>query len=377
MTRVLHVIGAMDRGGAETMIMNLYRSIDRDKLQFDFLVHEERECDYDAEIGRLGGKIYRLPRFTGSNLVKYRSLCRRFFDEHPEYPIVHGHIGSSAAIYLSAAREAGRRAVAHSHSQNYTKGLGGLAFGIASYPTRFVADWFFACSEEAGIARFGSLVVRGERFAVLDNGIDLERYRCDESSHRAAKESFGLERRPVFGHVGRFDPVKNHGFLLEAFALLLHRLPDAVLLLAGRGDLEEDLRKKARNLGIGDAVRFLGVTDDVPSLLRALDVFVFPSVNEGLPVATVEAQASGAQCLISDGVPKRAFISEDTVRLPLDAGSEAWASEMWRLYERSKEGGRVDRVDEARACGFDVVQTAVRLQRFYGRLADEGRRARF
>lgn len=377
MTRVLHVIGAMDRGGAETMIMNLYRSIDRDKLQFDFLVHEERECDYDAEIGRLGGKIYRLPRFTGSNLVKYRSLCRRFFDEHPEYPIVHGHIGSSAAIYLSAAREAGRRAVAHSHSQNYTKGLGGLAFSIASYPTRFVADWFFACSEEAGIARFGSRVVRGERFAVLDNGIDLERYRCDESLHRAAKESFGLERRPVFGHVGRLDPEKNHAFLLEAFASLRHDLPDAVLLLAGRGCLEEDLKRQAQELGIESSARFLGVVDDVPALLRAVDVFAFPSVNEGLAMAAVEAQASGAQCLISDGVPKRAFISEDTVRLPLDAGSEAWASEMWRLYERSKEGERVDRVDEARACGFDVVQTAARLQRFYGRLADEGRRARF
>ena len=141
--------------------------------------------------------------------------------------------------------------------------------------------------------------------------------------------------------------------------------------------MEEDLKRQAQELGIESSVRFLGVVDDVPALLRAVDVFAFPSVNEGLAMAAVEAQASGAQCLISDGVPKRAFISEDTVRLPLDAGSEAWASEMWRLYERSKEGERVDRVDEARTCGFDVVQTAARLQRFYGRLADEGRRARF
>lgn len=375
--RVLHVIGAMDRGGAETMIMNLYRSIDRSRLQFDFLVHEQRECDYDAEIESLGGSIYRLPRFNGANLIGYRSLCRRFFREHPEHAVVHGHIGSSAAVYLSAAKAAGKRTVAHSHSRNYIKGLGGAAFAAASFPTRYVADWFFACSEEAGLARFGSSVVRGDRFAVLDNGIDLEWYRCDEEGHQEAKRSLGLEGRPVFGHVGRFDPVKNHAFLLEAFSLLLRDLPDAVLVLAGRGELEEQMKGRARELGIGDAVRFLGVVDDVPPLLRALDVFVFPSVNEGLPVATIEAQASGVQCLISDGVPERAFISDDVVRLPLSAGAAGWASEMLRLYGESRKRERSDRAEAARARGFDVAQTAQRLCRFYDRLRVEGRRARF
>lgn len=142
MLRVLHVIGAMDRGGAETMIMNLYRAVDRTQVQFDFLVHETRECDYDQEIEQLGGRIFRLPRFTGANLVRYKSLCRAFFSEHPEIAIVHGHIGSSAAIYLSEAKRADKVAIAHSHAQNFLPRPAGWAFRAVSYPTRYIADYF-------------------------------------------------------------------------------------------------------------------------------------------------------------------------------------------------------------------------------------------
>ena len=141
MMRVLHVIGAMDRGGAETMIMNLYRAMDRTEVQFDFLVHEERECDYDAEILSLGGRIFRAPRFNGVNYYAYRRVFRELFETHPEWLIVHGHIGSSAALYLTEAKRAGRVAIAHSHAQNYMKGLTGLAFKVLSYPTRNIADW--------------------------------------------------------------------------------------------------------------------------------------------------------------------------------------------------------------------------------------------
>ena len=135
MMRVLQVIGAMDRAGAETMIMNLYRAIDRTRVQFDFLVHEQRECDYDEEIRELGGRLHRLPRFTGVNLSTYRAACRRLFAEY-RYPVVHGHIGSSAAVYLREAKRAGSYAIAHSHAQNFLKGAPGLAFRVVAYPTR-------------------------------------------------------------------------------------------------------------------------------------------------------------------------------------------------------------------------------------------------
>ena len=332
MIRVLHVIGAMDRGGAETMVMNLYRAVDKSRMQFDFLVHEERECDYDQEILDLGGRIYRVPRFTGANLIAYNKDCRRLFAEHPEHRIVHGHIGSSAVIYLKEAKRAGRVAIAHSHAQNYLPGVEGLVFDLIAHPTRNIADWFFACSKEAGIDRFGEKVVEGDRFAILDNGIDVELYRCDEEGHRAAKEELGLAGKPVFGHVGRLSPEKNHEFLFEVFSLLKERIPDAILLLIGRGPLEQELRERADAMGIGDSVKFLGVRDDVPALLKAMDVFVFPSVKEGLAMAAVEAQASGLPCIVSTGVPEHAVVSDRVRHLPLEDGAASWAQNAWEAF---------------------------------------------
>ena len=368
MLRVLHVIGAMDRGGAETMIMNLYRAVDRAQVQFDFLVHETRECDYDQEIEQLGGRIFRLPRVTGANLVRYKSLCRAFFSEHPEIAIVHGHIGSSAAIYLSEAKRADKVAIAHSHAQNFLPGPAGWAFRAVSYPTRYIADYFIGCSLEAGADRFGRRVVEGDRFMILNNGIDLSRYRCDERAHQEAKRLLGVEGRPVFGHVGRLAEEKNHRFLFETFSRVLQQLPDAVLLLAGRGPLEQELKEYADGLGIARAVRFLGVCDDVPSLLRAMDVFVFPSVKEGLAIAVVEAQASGLPCLVSTGVPGIAVVSQRCERISLKDGAERWAVKLVELYRSSQCADRTDGVDEVRACGFDIVDSARALISVYSDL---------
>ena len=152
MIRVLHVIGAMDRGGAETMIMNLYRAIDRTKVQFDFLVHEQRVCDYDEEIKDLGGEVFRgLPRFKVVNYSTYRDECRDFFSRHSEHPVVHGHIGSCAPVYLREAKRQGRVTIAHSHSQKFPLSVTELGFRALAYPVRRVADNFIACSMEAGL----------------------------------------------------------------------------------------------------------------------------------------------------------------------------------------------------------------------------------
>lgn len=370
MIRVLHVIGAMDRGGAETMIMNLYRAIDRTQIQFDFLVHEQRECDFDQEIGKLGGKIYRLPRLNGLNTLSYRRLCRGFFSRHDEHPIVHGHIGSSAAMYLAEAKRAGRIAIAHSHAQSFLKGAEKLGFNLFSYPTRFVAEWFFACSREAGYDRFGREVVEGDRFFILDNGIDVSAYRCDDRAHSEAKRVFGvMDDAPLFGHVGRLAPEKNHVFLLDAFARAKKALPSAQLFLVGRGPLESDLRQRADGLGLSESVRFLGVRDDIPDILRAIDVLVLPSVKEGLSLAAIEAQAAGVRTIMSTGVPARAAITDCACRVPLGRGAEAWAAMMRVAWEKASCEPRCDRIAQVRAAGFDVADTAARLQAFYLALA--------
>lgn len=377
MIRILQVIGAMDRGGAETMLMNLYRAIDRGRIQFDFLVHEQRECDYDQEIYDLGGNIYRLPRLNGLNYFTYRRLCREFFAQHSEHPIVHGHIGSSAAIYLSEAKKTGRVTIAHSHAQSFLTGIQKIGFDFFSRPTRDVADWFFGCSYEAGRDRFGDRVVQGDRFFILDNGIDVERYRCDDVAHERAKHALGLDNLPVVGHVGRLAPEKNHAFLLEAFALLLKQVPDAVLLLVGRGPLEDELKARAFELGITHSVRFMGIRTDVPDLLRAMDVFAFPSIKEGLPLAVVESQASGLPTLISTGVPERAIVSDKGMRVPCDNGVVIWANLMNKELDEAGRFPRTDCVEQVRSHGFDVVDTARRLQAFYFQLASGMAPSRF
>ena len=354
----------MDRGGAETMIMNLYRAIDRESVQFDFLVHETRTCDYDDEIEGLGGKLYRVPRFNGINGLSYRRAVRASLLDSGSHPIVHGHIGSSAALYLSEAKRAGRFAIAHSHAQNFPASPSEYAFRALSYPTRFVADYFFACSREAGIDRFGEKIVEGNAFKILKNGIDLAPYTCDQSEHDSCKRLLGYDDDTVLvGHVGRLTGVKNHPFLFKTFSAFKQMMPEARLVCVGRGPLEDKLKEQVFELGLGDSVDFLGVREDVPSLMKAFDGFVFPSLKEGLPVAAVEAQASGLPVLLSTGVSEDAVISGITERLPLSEGPAVWAERLARLLDRGEP--RRDRVDEVRRRGFDISDTARWLEEFY------------
>lgn len=369
MMRVLQVIGVMDRGGAETMVMNLYRAMDRSEIQFDFLVHEQRDGDYDAEIRELGGRFFRVPRFTGLNGPAYRKHCRKLFAAHPEWSVVHGHIGSCAPIYLSEAKRAGKYTIAHSHAQNYESGLEGMVFNLIAHPVRHVADYFIGCSREAGLDRFGKGVVEGDSFSVLANGIDAQRYTCDSSSHELAKEEMGLVGRPVVCHVGRLIPVKNHEFLFDVFEIIRRRYPQAVLVLAGRGELEHSLKQSVASRGLDNAVRFLGVVDDIPAVLRAADTFVFPSIKEGLGLAAIEAQASGLPVLMSEGVPVSAHMGGDAQRIALEAGAEQWAQACLQQLGIALKSERHDGVELVRSHGFDIAQTSAWLADFYKRAA--------
>lgn len=369
MMRVLQVIGVMDRGGAETMVMNLYRAMDRSNIQFDFLVHEQREGDYDAEIRELGGRFFHLPRFTGFNERAYRKRCRKLFAAHPEWLVVHGHIGSCAPIYLSEAKRAGKYTIAHSHAQNYEPGLEGMIFNLIAHPVRHIADYFIGCSREAGLDRFGKDVVEGDSFSVLANGVDAQRYMCDSPSHELAKEEMGLVGRPVVCHIGRLIPVKNHEFLFDVFEIVRRHYPQAVLVLAGRGELEHSLRQSVANRGLDDAVRFLGVVDNVPAVLRAADVFLFPSIKEGLGLAAIEAQASGLPTLMSEGVPASALMGGNVQRIALEAGVEQWAQACLQQLSIALKSERHDGVELVRSHGFDIAQTSTWLADFYKRAA--------
>lgn len=363
--RVLQVIGAMDRGGAETLIMNLYRKIDRNQVQFDFLVNEGRECDYDKEIAALGGRIFRIPRYRIFNEFAYKKACKQFFCDHA-YSIVHGHIGLPASIYLKEASCSGAFTIAHSHSQYFPLTPEEIVFRICSHRVRGVADYYLGCSEEAGKDRFGSEIVGGNSFHVLNNGVDAIAFQFNITARQQIRAELQLEDdAPVFGHVGRLTGVKNHKFLFEVFRLIKKQIPGARLLLLGRGELEDQLRSEAKELGFEESVSFLGVRSDVSSLLSAMDVFIFPSLSEGLPCAVVEAQASGLPVILSTGVPPAAEILSSTKRVDLSFGPSYWADLAVSMYKDSDSIDRRSATHTLADRGFDIAESARWIQSFY------------
>ncbi|MBE6463761.1 MAG: glycosyltransferase family 1 protein [Eggerthellaceae bacterium] len=363
--RVLHVIGKMDRAGAETMVMNLMRAIDQRDVAFDFLVHTNETADYDDEITELGGHIYRVPAFTVINRRAYRTAIEAFFDsaDHPRYDIVHGHIGSCAPIYLDVARKHGAKTIVHSHStDSASMSLSATAYRLLTRPVVKYADFFIGCSYEAGLNRFGREVVDSDRFEILRNGFDCNAYRFDANERQLVRSQLGIKQDDLLvGHVGRLSEEKNHGFLLEAFASIRKLRPNAKLAFVGRGPLEEQVRNKAASLGIADSVFFLGVRDDVPRLLWAFDVFAFPSRYEGQPVALLEAQAAGLPCVIADTIPPVSHITDVVSVLPL-ADADVWANAIVSAADRiGTQTNRMKRADAIIEAGYDISTSSARL----------------
>lgn len=358
--RILHVIGIMNRGGAETMIMNLYRNIDRNKVQFDFVENSGEPAAFDEEILSLGGKIYRCPHYNGKNHFAYVKWWNTFFQKHSgEYPIIHGHLGSTAAIYLSVAKKHGAYTIAHSHSA----GNGSAMYRMFAYPTRYIADKFFACSKDAGISRYGKTVGNDSiRCQVLNNAIDARRFSFNQETRKQVRSELHIaENAIVIGHVGRFVEAKNHLFLIDVFADIRKRDPNAVLLLIGDGERRAEIQAAIAEKHLDDAVILTGVRSNVWDFYQAMDVFVFPSVYEGLPVSLVEAQAAGLPCCVSSNVPKDSAITDLVQFISLEDRSEKWAE----IALRSVKTSRPDMLSEIQNAGFDVISTANWLENFY------------
>lgn len=360
--RVLQVIGIMDLGGAETMIMNLYRHMDRSKVQFDFVENMNDGAHFDQEIRELGGKIYRCPRFTGKNYFAYRKWWKNFFDTHTEYAFVHGHIGSTAAIYLKEAKNHGIRTIAHSHNTS-AKTVRQVFYDVLAYPTRHIADYLFMCSIQAGVDRYGKKAVSDKNRAYfVPNAIDTEHYRFNISIREKTRQELGVsENTLLVGHVGRFAEQKNHLFLLDIFREIAERMLDAKLLLVGDGTLREKIEEEIDNLGLKDKVIMAGNRTDVSSMLMAMDVFVFPSLFEGLPVSLVEAQCSGLPCVISDRVPSDGVLIREQVQVKTLGDPSAWAE----AVINSHCGDRTVSADMIKDAGFDIVTRAKKLEDFY------------
>lgn len=289
--RVLHVVVNMNRGGAETLLMNLYRNIDRSKIQFDFLTCKEGV--FDEEIMQLGGNVYRVPYITEVGHLKYLKALTDFFMKYPHYQIVHSHMDKMSGFVLRAAKKAEISVrIAHSHS---TRSEGGAAARIYKWYagtliSKYATD-FVSCSKEAAEWLFGN---KSDRTVFLKNGIDLEQFKYSLKVRESIRSELKIkENQFIVGHVGRFSMPKNHSYLLEVFKEFLSYREDAILLLVGDGPLLPETKRKVEEMQLTKNVEFLGSRSDVEQLLQAFDIFLFPSFFEGFPVSVIEAQASG------------------------------------------------------------------------------------
>lgn len=304
--RVLQVVASLNAGGMENYIMNLYRMIDRTKVQFDFLVHHAAIGLYEEEIERLGGRVYHFTVLDDKNIFRYFSELSSFFCEHTEYKIIHGHLSSLAVFYLGAAKRHNVPwRIAHSHGTGFLHTRKGMAKYLMFRTTKWNANVRLACSTEAGKYLYGK-----DSFEFVPNGIDIDRFTFDEKKRMKMRKLLNLESNYVIGHVGRFNLQKNHEYLLNIFQKVAKKIPNAKLLLLGDGELFSKVKNIAEQLGIKDKVVFAGVHKDVENYYQAMDVFVLPSLFEGLPVTGIEAQYSGLPCFFSNEITKEVKICD-------------------------------------------------------------------
>lgn len=356
MIRVLHVVTDMRRGGLETMLMNYYRNIDHKNIQFDFLTHRNYKGDYDNEIMSYGGKVYHISKLNPFSR-SYAKELEEFFKSHSEYKIIHVHQDCLSSVVLKIAEKSNIPVrIAHSHSSNQNRDF---KYPIKLLYKHFIAKYatdLIACSEEAGKWMFG----KKAKFNILNNAIDARLYTYNSTKATDIRKSFGFEQNDlVVGHVGRFSYPKNHSFLIDIFQDVAKQ-KKAKLLLVGDGKLREEIEEKAKQLGLKENVVFTGVRSDVSDLMQAMDIFVFPSHYEGLPVTLIEAQSSGLPCFISDKVPIECKKTDLVEQIPLSSGAGFWAEKVLSCKRERK-----DTYKEICESGYDIHENAKWLEEYY------------
>lgn len=358
--RVLHVITKMDRAGIETLLMNIYRKIDRNKIQFDFLVHSESKGHYDDEIIDLGGKIYCLNKLVPFRTYKYKKDLKDFFCAHKEYQIVHSHLNTFSKYVVKAAKDVGVPVkIAHSHISFPGYSLKSFYKLTSRININRYADYKFACSEEAARWVFGT----SDKVKIFPNAIDSATFKFDLDVRQRVREELGADLDTlIIGNVGRLTDQKNHSFLIDIFSYVNKKNSNSMLVLLGEGELESFIRNKSEELNISDNIKLLGVRHNVNDYLHAMDVFLFPSKFEGLGIVAIEAQASGLKTLASTKVPKETNVTPLIEYLSLDDSISIWGD---RVLDANLKYDRRDMTDNIVREGYDIKENVIWLQNFY------------
>ena len=360
--RVLQCVNIMDRAGLETMLMNYYRNIDKKTIQFDFVTHRKEDGAYDDEIRKLGGKVYHAPRLIPGNYIKYFKYMKSFFKEHPEYRIIHSHIDSMSYFPLKAAyKNHVPIRISHSHSSKLDKDIKLPIKYFAKTRLNNYVTHRFACGKTAGKFLYRDI----NDINYINNAIDTNKFLYNEMIRKKYRKELNIDINTfVVGHVGRFIYIKNQMFLIDIFNEIIKQKPNSILLLIGKGPDEKKLRNKVNSLGLQDKVMFLIDRNDVNNLYQVMDIFVMPSLFEGVPVVGIEAQSNGLKCFVSSNISNEILITSSIKMLDLKKGAKYWAEEI--LLSDFSRNNKADK--EILSAGYNIKTEAIKLQNLYLKL---------
>lgn len=332
--RVLHIVNKMGYGGIETFLMNIYRNIDRNEVQFDFAVHTKEKGDYDEEIKKMGGNIYYFtPRRT--SIIKYKRDWEKFLSENKnKYVAVHMHVSSLTTILpLKIAKKYGiKKRFIHAHN-TYQKGkIHNILNKLNQKNIDKFATKCFACSTEAGKYVYGN-----KQFELINNAIEASKYSFSMEKRNEIRKKMDIEDNLAILHIGRFNYQKNHEFLINIFEEIAKQEEKAKLFLIGVGELQETIKNMVKEINIEDKVYFLNTRDDINQIMQAMDIFVFPSLHEGLPVVLIEAQAAGLKIFASDKITKEVKITDLLEFVSLDVSPKKWANLILKSKDYKRE----------------------------------------
>ena len=352
----------MDRGGIETMLMNFYRNIDRDRIQFDFLANKPAPGDYDEEVKALGGRLFISPGFMSYR--KYAAYMTDLFREHPEYRIIHTHNGSLMLYALqSAKRNSIPVRIAHAHATAVPVGLKNELKKLMRPLIKYAATDYWGCSDAAGKFYF-SEKRWNNRHELIHNAINVDDFTFNSASRTAIRSKYGLGDKFVIGHVGRLAPQKNQKMLLDVFDRVHRQNANTHLVIIGTGELEDKLKEQCSALGLSDSVTFTGVQTNVNEWYSAFDAFVMTSLYEGLPVVAVEAQASDLPCILTDTITTEVSVTDRVSFLGLHDDPQLWANAILELQPKDRK----DRSAQLQQAGYDIRYEAKRMQELYSEL---------
>lgn len=365
--RIGHIVGKMMGGGVEAMLMNYYRHINKNKIQFDFIIDNDSTIVPYDEIALLGGRVLKIAPYQ--KIHQYNKDLFALFKEN-NYSIIHSHINSLSVFPLRIAKKAGIPIrIAHSHS---TSAPGELSKNILKNILRPVANiyptHFCACSKSAGDWLFGKSISKKDQLQIVNNGIEIDKFYFNESYRKKIRNELKIENKFVIGHTGRLSYQKNQKFLINLLPDIIKIKSNAILLLIGDGTEKNELIKLAQDLKVKERVLFLGNRIDVYRYYNAMDVFVFPSKYEGFGISAIEAQVSGMPVVTSEAIPVEAYLTNKCKSVSLKENKTTWVE----AIVNEKANNRYD--NEESYYEFEIKENAIKLEKFYLEILNERER---